>query len=96
MQKIENWGRNPIIKSNVLNFENVDELKDHISEQADLISYGNGRSYGDASLQNTVIKTRRFNSLISFDDEKGMLHCQSGVLIEEILSVLFLKDGLCL
>ena len=92
MQKLENWGRNPIIKSNVLNFENIDELKDHISEQSDLIPYGNGRSYGDASLQDTVIKTKRFNSLISFDDEKGILHCQSGILIEEILSV-FVPKG---
>ena len=92
MKKIENWGRNPIIESSVLNFENINELRDHFSKQSDLISYGNGRSYGDASLQDTVIKTRRFNSMIAFDNETGILHCQSGILIEEILSV-FVPKG---
>ena len=92
MQKIENWGRNPVIKSNVLYFENINQLSNQISSQAKLITFGNGRSYGDASLQDTILNTRRFNSLISFDEKEGILHCQSGILIDEILRV-FVPKG---
>ena len=92
MQKIENWGRNPVIKSNVLYFENINQLSNQISSQSKLITFGNGRSYGDASLQDTILNTRRFNSLISFDEKEGILHCQSGILIDEILRV-FVPKG---
>ena len=72
MQKIENWGRNPVIKSNVLYFENINQLSNQISSQSKLITFGNGRSYGDASLQDTILNTRRFNSLISFDEKEPL------------------------
>ena len=43
--------------------------------------------YGDASLQNKILLTRRFNKFLSFNDETGELCCQAGVLLAEILDV---------
>ena len=40
----------------------------------------------------TILNTGRFNSLISFDEKEGILHYQSGILIDEILRV-FVPKG---
>ena len=56
------------------------------------IAYGNGRSYGDASLQKKVLRTHRYRSLHAFDPETGILRAESGVLLAEILA-LFVPRG---
>jgi len=52
-----------------------------------LLAHGQGRSYGDACLNNsgTLISTRHLNRLIGFDDETGIIKCESGVTLAEIL-----------
>jgi FAD/FMN-containing dehydrogenase len=62
-------------------------------EQAALISnktvlpFGLGRSYGDVCLNNggIIIPTRGLNRLISFDPETGILRCEAGVSLAEII-----------
>jgi FAD/FMN-containing dehydrogenase len=53
----------------------------------EIIAFGNGRSYGDSSLQDRILLTRRFSKFLSFDAETGELCCQAGVLLSEILEV---------
>ncbi|HLT62987.1 MAG TPA: FAD-binding oxidoreductase [Pseudohongiella sp.] len=50
------------------------------------ICFGNGRSYGDVCLNpgGTVWLTRRMDRLLAFDEEQGILRCQSGVLLQDI------------
>ena len=85
MQKISNWGKHPIINSEVLSFDNPYSLNDKIDITGKIITYGNGRSYGDASLQKKVVSTNRYNSLKDFDLKTGILKCESGVLLEDII-----------
>ena len=53
------------------------------------IPYGNGRSYGDEALNDggTVWLTRGLDRFIGFDVETGLLHCEAGVTLEEIIAV---------
>jgi FAD/FMN-containing dehydrogenase len=52
------------------------------------LPYGNGRSYGDVCLNpgGTVLDCRELNRLIEFDPTTGVLRCEAGVLLSDILS----------
>jgi FAD/FMN-containing dehydrogenase len=54
-----------------------------------LLAYGNGRSYGDVGLNSgaTLLHTRGMDRFIAFDAANGLLVCESGVLLGEILDV---------
>lgn len=52
-----------------------------------LLPFGTGRSYGDSCLNSghTLVATRGLDRLLSFDPESGVLGCESGVTLDEIL-----------
>jgi len=52
-----------------------------------VLPYGLGRSYGDVCLNDggRLLCTRRMNRFMSFDSETGLLCCESGVSLAEIL-----------
>jgi FAD/FMN-containing dehydrogenase len=54
-----------------------------------LLPYGNGRSYGDVCLNagGTLITTRSLDRMISFDPIAGVLECEAGVLLADIISL---------
>ena len=49
-----------------------------------------GRSYGDSCLNamGTVIDARGLDRFISFDRDRGILRCEAGVLLADILRVI--------
>lgn len=54
-----------------------------------VLPYGNGRSYGD-SCQNdggTLIATRGLDRYIAFDSVSGVIECEAGVLLKEIIDL---------
>ena len=57
---------------------------------ASLIARGQGRSYGDAALNENgrVLLTGRVNRLLEFDAENGVLRAEAGVTLAEILEVI--------
>lgn len=66
-----------------------------LDETDDLVlPYGLGRSYGDSCLNNghALLDTRELNRFRAFDEETGVLDCEGGVTLEEILRV-FLPRG---
>lgn len=54
-----------------------------------LLPYGLGRSYGDSCLNNgeNLLLTRGLDHWISLDEDKGLLECEAGVSLDEILKV---------
>ncbi len=92
MQGIHNWGCYPIIDADIVNFEQEDDLRKNLERKGEAIAYGNGRSYGDASLQKRVLVTKKYNSLHSFDYQTGILSCDAGILLSDILKV-FVPKG---
>lgn len=55
--------------------------------EGSMLPYGNGRSYGDSNLNpdGSLLATRKLDRIIAFDEEQGLLTCESGVLLSEIL-----------
>lgn len=85
---IQNWGNYPKIKAEVLEPSNFQKIKDLIHDKIKIIARGNGRCYGDSSLQNTVVSTLKLNKFLYFNKEKGILKVESGILLSEILEVI--------
>ncbi len=58
------------------------------------IARGVGRSYGDTAVNDggAVIRMERLNRMIAFDAETGLLHCEAGVSLAEIIEA-FLPRG---
>ena len=83
--KINGWGRFPVIDGSAV------ELERAYSDQA-FIPNGNFRSYGDAALAQRFVNMRKQNKMIAFDPESGLLTCESGVLLSEIVER-FVPDG---
>lgn len=51
-----------------------------------------GRSYGDSSLSRNVILTRRLSAILNFDPDTGIVICESGVSLSDLIDV-FLPWG---
>lgn len=61
-----------------------------LDESDSALPFGNGRSYGDCCINShaTQLSTRRLNRFISFDTKQGILHCEAGLTLDEILQVI--------
>lgn len=86
-QKISNWGNFPVVEKEVIAEDSLQKIKDLVLNSSELIARGNGRCYGDAALGETMFSTKRLNKFISFDRLNGILECEAGVLLSEILEV---------
>jgi FAD/FMN-containing dehydrogenase len=53
-----------------------------------VLPYGNGRSYGDSNLNpgGILLEMRPLSRVIEFDAESGVLTCEAGMLLSEILT----------
>lgn len=88
VKKISNWGNYPQVQVKFHEFEDAESLRRLIQQSDEMIARGNGRCYGDSALAPQVISSLRYNKFLSFDQEKGVISCQSGVLLSEILDVI--------
>ena len=92
LTSVANWGLYPSIKANVVKPSTILEFQEAILSHDQIIARGNGRCYGDASLQNTILSTDKWNKFIHFNRQNGMIEAESGVNLDEILDVtLFLS-----
>lgn len=68
-------------------------LPDKDCDGKTLLPFGNGRSYGDVCLNNggVLIDARTLNRFIHFDVEAGIIRCESGVLLSDILELIVPK-----
>ena len=89
---IKNWGNYPKIEADIRAFSSEKELIEIVKNNNILIARGLGRCYGDSSLANTIVSTLKFNRILDFNKETGLLTCESGVSLEEIVNT-FLPRG---
>ena len=89
--KVTNWGNYPLIESELYSPAYVEDALQYVKEQQACISRGNGRCYGDASLHPQILSTKRLNKITAFDTEKGIISCQAGTLLSELLKVIVPK-----
>jgi FAD/FMN-containing dehydrogenase len=69
----------------------LDEWRDRTAPLPDtgltLLAWGNGRSHGDVCLNDggALLLTRGMDRLIAFDRGTGILDCESGILLDDLL-----------
>lgn len=58
-----------------------------LSGSGTILPFGNGRSYGDSCLNvgGALLQARSLDRFISFDRDSGVLSCEAGVLLADIL-----------
>jgi decaprenylphospho-beta-D-ribofuranose 2-oxidase len=86
-QKITNWGNFPVVEKEMRSEDSFKKIKEFVLSHNEVIARGNGRCYGDASLGETVFSTKKLNKFISFDRLNGIIECESGVLLSDILEI---------
>ena len=86
----QSWGRYPPATQEVeaLRWRN-DPLPLDKHEDKPVLAYGNGRSYGDACLNDggVLIDVRPLDRIMHFDRDRGVLRCEAGVTLDEILKI---------
>ncbi len=90
--KLHGWGRYPVIDAAGPSFETVDQAARLLAKPGHWIPHGLGKSYGDSALNRQVIMTRRFNKLLEFDPHNGVVTCESGVTLADLIDT-FLPKG---
>jgi len=89
LQRATSWGRWPLLKP-ATHFTLTNRFAPlPCPAQGSMLAYGNGRSYGDVCLNQDgmLLHTRHLDRFIRFDADTGILECEAGVLISEIIDV---------
>lgn len=96
-ERILSWGRYPRSTHRYLHKPAWnDQIPDILSAASpgSLLPFGLGRSYGDSCLNGDrdLVGCRRLNRILGFDESTGVVRCESGVSLSEIVQV-FLPKG---
>ncbi len=81
----------PEIEAEQIAHDRYAEIAALVKRSDVIIARGNGRCYGDSSLQTTIFSTLKLHKFLSFDAESGVIHCEAGVLLSDILEVIVPK-----
>ena len=88
-QRLSGWGNYPIELCQVTRPDTLAMLQKIVTapDQPDYIPRGLGRAYGDSALNRDrgVIVQTRLNRILAFDDQLGVLECEAGVTLADIL-----------
>ena len=85
----ESWGRFPkVAPQQIIPIDWRDELPDLSSLSTSVLPYAYGRSYGDSCLNGgaALLDVSRLDHFLAFDPETGILRCEAGVRLDQILS----------
>lgn len=83
----QSWGRYPKALQHLVPVNDRDSALPVISETK--LPYGNGRSYGDSCLNpgGALLMTRALDRFIEFDPATGIVRCEAGVTLAEIIDI---------
>lgn len=85
--KISNWSNYPTIDATVKSFSTIKDLRKVLSEFQNYIPRGLGRCYGDSSLWEDIISSLKYDRILDFNREEGIMRCQAGVSLKDILDL---------
>jgi len=79
------WGGFPYVDQTVIELSDRHQLL----PAGECLPFGNGRSYGDSCLNSraSVVSSARLNKFIAFDAESGLVTCEAGVTLADIINV---------
>lgn len=87
MKRAWSWGNYPLAEHEVKTLQWRNDAI-NFAAPTTFLPYGFGRSYGDVPLNDggTSLHARGLNRIISFDPSQGILHCEAGMSLKEILA----------
>jgi decaprenylphospho-beta-D-ribofuranose 2-oxidase len=88
IQPVTNWNNYPVVEAEKFSFDYRDDIAAKASEFSQLAIRGNGRCYGDASLSTSIVSSLRYDKILAFDKAKGIVYCQSGLLLSDLLQII--------
>ena len=83
---LTNWNNYPVVEAREISFDYEKEIPLKLAQTS--IPHGNGRCYGDASLSAEVVSTLRYDKVLAFDELNGIITCQSGLLLSDLLKII--------
>ena len=84
---ISGWGRFPVTKTRESRIRSAGDARAALDKPGNVLARGLGRSYGDASLSPAILSTLSLNRMLAFNEKTGLLRCEAGVSLDEILDV---------
>lgn len=92
IQNISGWGKNRFFNVMLRRPRTAKEIKEYI-KNLESIARGNGRSYGDSSVNiNNTIDTKRLCRILDFNSKNGLIIVEAGIKLNEIIEF-FLPRG---
>ncbi len=91
VQQVQSWGRYPVVEpARVVPVYWRHEVPELASFEVPVLPYAYGRSYGDSCLNEggVVLDVSHLRRLLAFDEREGVLRCEAGVSLAEILEVI--------
>ncbi len=94
MAQKQSWGRYPKVETQatrvIQSVQLLDELPNLAQIEASVLPYGCGRSYGDSCLNEggVVLDASSMKNFLNFDPATGLLRCEAGVTLAEIIEVM--------
>mgnify|MGYP001160638550 CR=1 FL=1 len=85
--RVTNWGNYPVTEAEVISFRSEEDGRRAISAGIPVIPRGLGRCYGDSALGQQILAMTSFNRFLSFDESNGIIVCEAGVSLAEIIQV---------
>lgn len=86
-EELAGWGNFPIVTSRMVSPGNSSDWKRAISA-SELVARGLGRSYGDQAIsrKGVVAVNTRMHHFLNWNETDGLLECEAGCSLEEIIS----------
>ncbi|WP_338844434.1 FAD-binding oxidoreductase [Massilia sp. W12] len=84
----QSWGRLQRVAHTALRLTSrLQNIAPFVASQPHVLPFGNGRSYGDSCMNpgGALLLTRGMDHFIQFDPALGILECEAGVLLDEII-----------
>ena len=87
------WGRYPKVSQKIHEIRWRTESFPNVDSSNGFIPYGMGRSYGDVCLNNggVILHTESMARYISFDEESGIVRCDAGLSLHNLLQFIVPK-----
>ncbi len=87
-KKLAGWGNYPLTESYTITPRSEQDAKSDLGK-GELIARGLGRSYGDQAVNENkyVAICTHLNHFLSFDEKEGIVECEAGVSLEELILV---------
>jgi FAD/FMN-containing dehydrogenase len=84
--KLSGWGRYPQLECRVLTARAARDVGRLVAGGTSVIARGNGRAYGDSAVnRHATLSMLGLNRMLAFDPASGLLTCEAGVLLADIV-----------